>query len=41
MTLLETLPVLSLALFLAVLLTFLESIKHLTKDVKTIIRATA
>ena len=35
--LLETLPIFSLALFLAVLLTFLESIKHLTKDVKIII----
>lgn len=41
MTLLETLPALSLALFLAVLVTFLQSIKSLTKDVKTIIRATA
>jgi len=36
MVLLETLPVLSLALFLAILLTFLESVKHLTKDVKII-----
>ena len=35
MTLLQTLPALSLALFLAVLLTFLQSIKSLTKDVKT------
>ena len=41
MTLLETLPALSLALFLAVLVTFLQSVKSLTKDVKNIIRATA
>jgi ABC-type spermidine/putrescine transport system permease subunit I len=41
MTLLETLPAVSIVLFLAVLLTFLQSIKYLTKDVKTIIKATA
>ena len=34
MVLLETLPAISLALFLAVLLTFLQSIKFLTKDIK-------
>ena len=34
--LLETLPVISLALFLAVLLTFLQSIRKLTKDIKII-----
>lgn len=34
MTLLEALPALSLALFLAVLLTFLQSIKSLTKYAK-------
>jgi hypothetical protein len=39
--LLESLPALSLALFLAVLLTFLQSIKSLARDVKTIIKATA
>lgn len=36
MILLETLPTLSLALFLAVLLTFLQSIKSLTKNIKII-----
>jgi len=36
MILLETLPALSLALFLAVLITFLQSIKSLTKNIKTI-----
>lgn len=36
MILLETLPALSLALFLAVLLTFLQSIKSLTKNIKII-----
>ena len=36
MILLETLPAASLALFLAVLLTFLESIKALTKNIKII-----
>lgn len=41
MILLETLPVVSVVIFLAVLLAFLESIKHLTKDVKTIIKAAA
>ena len=41
MILLETLPAISLALFLAVLVTFLQSIKSLSKDVKTIIKATA
>jgi ABC-type spermidine/putrescine transport system permease subunit I len=41
MILLETLPAISLALFLAVLVTFLQSIKSLSRDVKTIIRATA
>ena len=41
MILLETLPVASLALFLAVLLTFLESAKSLTKNVKTIISSAA
>ena len=41
MVLLETLPFASLALFLAVLLTFLQSIKSLTKNVKTIIRTVA
>jgi len=40
MILLETLPVISLALFLAVLLTFLQSIKFLTKEVRTIIKIT-
>ena len=34
--LLETLPVVSLALFLAVVLTFLQSLKSLTKNVKII-----
>jgi ABC-type phosphate/phosphonate transport system permease subunit len=34
--LLETLPVISLALFLAVLITFLQSLKSLTKDIKII-----
>jgi len=34
MILLETLPALSLALFLAVILTFLESAKFITKDIK-------
>ena len=34
--LLESLPALSLALFLAVLLTFLQSIKSLTKNIKII-----
>lgn len=34
MILLETLPAVSLALFLAVVLTFLESAKFLTKDIK-------
>ena len=37
MILLETLPVVSIALFLAVLLTFLESARYLTKDVKNMI----
>ncbi|MGA2418332.1 MAG: hypothetical protein ABSF55_03785 [Candidatus Staskawiczbacteria bacterium] len=41
MTLLETLPAISLALFLAVLLTFLQSVKSLTRDVKSMIKATA
>jgi ABC-type spermidine/putrescine transport system permease subunit I len=41
MILLETLPAVSLAVFLAVLLTFLQSVKFLTKDVRTIIKATA
>jgi ABC-type multidrug transport system fused ATPase/permease subunit len=36
MILLETLPVVSLALFLAVLLIFLQSIKSLTKNIKII-----
>lgn len=36
MILLETLPAVSLALFLAVLLTFLESVKVLTKNIKII-----
>lgn len=36
MILLESLPALSLALFLAVLLTFLQSIKVLSKDAKNI-----
>lgn len=36
MILLETLPAVSLALFLAILLTFLESIKVLTKNIKII-----
>lgn len=39
--LLETLPAVSLALFLAVLLAFLQSIKSLTRDVKIIIKAAA
>jgi len=34
MILLQSLPALSLALFLAIILTFLQSIKSLTKDVK-------
>jgi len=34
MTLLEAIPALSLALFLAILLTFLQSIKSLTKYAK-------
>jgi hypothetical protein len=34
--LLETLPVISLALFLAVVLTFLQSLKSLTKNIKII-----
>src|ERR1035437_1795327 len=34
MVLLESLPAISLALFLAVLLTFLQSIKSLTKNIK-------
>lgn len=38
-TLLETLPAISLALFFAILLIFLESVKYLTKDVRTIIKA--
>jgi len=41
MILLESLPALSLAFFLAVLLTFLQSIKSLTRDVKTIINSHA
>jgi hypothetical protein len=36
MILLESLPVISLALFLAVLLVFLQSIKSLTKNIKII-----
>ncbi len=36
MTLLETLPAVSLAFFMAVLLTFLQSIKSLTKNIKLI-----
>lgn len=36
MILLETLPAISLAIFLAVLLTFLQSVKSLTKNIKTI-----
>jgi hypothetical protein len=39
--LLETLPAISLALFLAVLLTFLQSIKFVAKDVKNIIKIAA
>jgi len=37
MILLETMPAVSLALFLAVLLTFLQSIKSLSKNVKIIV----
>jgi len=37
MILLETLPAVSLAIFLAVLLVFLQSVKSLTKNIKTII----
>lgn len=36
MTILETLPVISLAFFLAVLLTFLQSVKALSKNIKTV-----
>jgi hypothetical protein len=36
MILLETLPAISLALFLAIILVFLQSIKSLTKDIKII-----
>ena len=36
MTLLETIPTVSIALFLAILLTFLQSIKSLTKNIKII-----
>ena len=36
MVLLETIPAISLALFLAVLVTFLQSIKSLTKNIKII-----
>ena len=39
LVLLETLPALSLALFLAVIVTFLQSIKSLTKNIK-IVRST-
>lgn len=38
MILLQTLPALSLALFLAVLVTFLQSARSLAKDVKKIIK---
>jgi hypothetical protein len=38
MILLESLPALSLALFLAILLAFLQSIKSLTRDVKIILK---
>ncbi len=41
MILLESLPALSLALFLAILLTLSQSIKSLTKDVKFVIKAQA
>jgi len=36
MVLLQALPILSLAVFLTILLTFLQSIKSLTKDIKII-----
>jgi ABC-type Fe3+ transport system permease subunit len=35
-TILETLPAISLAFFLAVLLTFLQSVKALSKNIKTV-----
>lgn len=38
MALLQTLPALSLALFLAILVTFLQSARSLTRDVKRIIK---
>jgi len=41
MILLETLPAVSLALFLTVILTLLQSVKSLTRDVKKVIRVTA
>ena len=41
LTLLETLPFVSIALFLAVLLTFLESARFLSRDVKKIIKTRA
>ncbi len=41
MMLLETLPVMSLALFLAVIATFLQSVRSLNKNVKLIKRANA
>ncbi len=41
MSLLESVPTISLALFLAVVLGILESLKYLTHDIKTIIKAKA
>jgi len=38
MTLLETLPAVSIAIFLAVVVIFLQSVKILAKDIKTIIK---
>ena len=38
LVLLETLPAISLALFLAVLLVFLQSVRALTKDIKILVQ---